>query len=257
MLRQRILAASFLQLAWAIAAKRTRSFHQDAINLSTLLNFKVYGQEWVPQTGPIMVTPNHYYRPGYGIWNVVIALSAVVSPEIHWITTSMLTYPDKRRKAYLTPLSHFFLSQVARVYSFTTMPPMPPDPFQARERALAVRRVIKYINEAYPAVMIGLAPEGQDFTNGCLGWPPPGSGRFILHLGRKGLSIVPVGIFEEDGCLILNFGPPYRLEFELDLPAQDVDREVGRLVMSHLANLLPSEMRGEFRPVRDYPSAIP
>ena len=257
MLRPRLLAASFLHFAWAITAQQTRSFHQDASELSALLNYKVYGREWVPTSGPILLTPNHYYRPGYGIWNVVIALSAVVPAEIHWITTSMLTYPGQRRGIILRPLSHYLLAQAARVYAFTTMPPMPPDPSQVQARALAVRQVMHLINRAPPPLIIGLAPEGQDFTSGCLGMPPSGSGRFILHLLRKGLSIVPVGVFEEDGSLALRFGPPYQPEIEFNLPAQAIDEEVGRSVMSHLASLLPATMHGEFLPAPDYDSAIP
>jgi len=237
--------------------KRTRSFHQDASKLATLIDFKVYGQLQMPTRGSILLTPNHYYRPGYGIWNVIIALSAAVTPEIHWITTSMLTYPGQRRGVFLRPLSHFFLEEAARIYSFTTMPPMPPDPSQVEERALAVRKVIASVNKSASPLIIGLSPEGQDFTNGQLGWPPSGSGRFIFHLIKKGFWIVPVGVFEENGCLALNFGPPYQPQVANNLAAHEIDYEIGRVVMSHLAGLVPLEMRGNFSPASAYSPAIP
>jgi hypothetical protein len=256
MLRYRLLTATFLQLAWAIVAKQTRSFHHDASRLSALLDFKVYGRGWIPTLGPIILTPNHYYRRGYGIWNVIIALSSVISPEIHWITTSMLTFPGQRRGVFLRPLTHYFLSQVARIYSFTTMPPMPPDPSQVKERALAVRKVLKYINDVPSPVIVGLAPEGQDFPEGRLGWPPSGSGRFIYQLIKNGLLVAPVGVFEEGGCLVLNFGQAYRPEISTNLSSQDIDSEIGRSVMSHLASLIPPELRGEFSPASGYPPVI-
>ncbi len=111
----------------------------------------------------------------------MIALGAAINPEVHWITTDMLTFPGQPRGVFLRPLSHYFLSQIARIYSFTAMPPMPPDPFQVEERALAVRRVMDFVNSTTSPVIIGLSPEGQDFPAGRLGWPPPGSGRFIFH----------------------------------------------------------------------------
>jgi len=256
MLRYRLPAITFLQFARAIVFKRTRSFHHDASRLATLLNVKVYGSEWVPTTGPILLTNNHYFRPGYGIWNVIIALSAVIVPEVHWITTNMLTFPGQQRGVLLRPLSHYFLSQVARIYSFSTMPPMPPDPSQVEERALAIRRVMDFVDKATSPVIMGLSPEGQDFPEGRLGWPPPGSGRFIFHLIRKGLLVVPVGVFEENGCLTLHFGPPYRPEVANNSTAQDIDREVRRSIMSHLASLVPPEMSREFTPARAYPPGI-
>ena len=256
MLRYRLPAIAFLQFAWAIVVKRTRSFHHDASRLATLLDIKVYGSEWIPTTGSILLTTNHYSRPGYGVWNVIIALSAVIIPEVHWITTNMLTFPGQRRGILLRPLSHSFLSQVARIYSFTTMPPMPPDPSQVEERALAIRKVMDMLNKVTSPVIIGLSPEGQDFPGGRLGWPPRGSGRFILQLIKKGQLVVPVGVFEEHGCLTLNFGPPYRPEVANNLPFQDIDCEVRRSIMSHLASLVPPEMRGEFTPASDYPPMI-
>lgn len=256
MLRYRLPAITFLRIAVAIVMKRTRSFHHDASRLATLLDFKVSGTEWIPTSGSILLTANHYSRPGYGIWNVIIALSAVIIPEVHWITTSMLTFPDQRRGLLLRPLSHYFLSQLARIYSFSTMPPMPPDPSQVVERALAIRKVIDFVNKTASPVIIGLSPEGQDFPGCRLGWPPPGSGRFIFHLIKKGLLVVPVGVFEENRCLALNFGPPYRPEFATNLPAQGIDCEVRRSIMSHLASLVPPEMHGEFTPASAYPPDI-
>jgi hypothetical protein len=133
---------------------------------------------------------------------------------------------------------------------------MPPDPSQVEERALAIRKVMDMLNKVTPPIIIGLSPEGQDFPGSRLGWPPPGSGRFILHLIKKGLLVVPVGVFEEHGCLILNFGPPYRPEVATNLPPQDIDHEIGLSIMSHLACLVPPEMRGEFTPASDYPFVI-
>ena len=94
--------------------------------------------------------------------------------------------------------------------------------------------------------MIGLAPEGGDSAGGILSLPPPGVGRFMLHLAAIGLQIAPVGIYEEDGRLCLRFGQRYRLELAAGLPAVERDRCASQIVMSNIARLLPAALQGEF-----------
>lgn len=93
-----------------------------------------------------------------------------------------------------------------------------------------------------PQMVLALAPEGQDDRSGKLGAPPPGGGRFLLHLNRLGLRIFPAGAYESSGRFCLRFGPA----FELDTPAggskEEQDQNCSRQVMQAIAALLPPEL---------------
>ncbi len=185
------------------------------------------------------MTTNHYTRPGLRAWWLALAVSAAVPAEIHWLITSAWTYPDRLRSTTITPVSRWVLARLARIYGFTNMPPMPPDPQDVLKRAEAVRRVLKAARQS-ERPLIGLAPEGGDFaTPGRLTDPPPGAGRFILHLCALGLEIAPVGIFEEADCLCLRFGPRYRPDALPGLPASARDRTASQQVMQRIAESNP------------------
>jgi len=113
------------------------------------------------------------------------------------------------------------------------------------ERANAVRAVITHVKNIDRAV-VGMAPEGMDFPGGRLGIPPAGVGRFMLHLSHFGLVFVPVGVFEMGEHFCIQFGPQYHLETPAHLPSQERDRMASRIVMSHIADLLPTDLHGEF-----------
>ncbi len=236
-----------LQIAAAALAGRRRSFQADAAQLVARLRpaAEYRGLEHLPRSGPLLLVSNHFYRPGFDAWWVPFALSAVAGEEVHWITTAERTYPGQRRGVVLRPIERLFLACVERVYGFFRMPPMPPDPRQVEQRALAVRQVIAYVRKA-PAARIGLAPEGRDLPGGVLGWPPPGGGRFMLSLARLGLPLAPAGVFEENGRLVVQFGPPFALTAPTGLRGEELDCAAGRMVMQRIAALLPPALRGEF-----------
>ncbi len=76
--------------------------------------------------------------------------------------------------------------------------------------------------------------------------PPAGSGRFCLLLAAVGLHFLPVGVYEADGALTLSFGELYDLSIPRAGSADERDRLAARVVMSHIAPLLPAALRGEF-----------
>jgi hypothetical protein len=224
-----------------------RSFQADVRPLVQQLTppLRVSGEEHIPPAGPCLLLTNHYYRPGFDAWWITIAISAALPIEVHWVTTAVKTYPGQKRGLIMRPLSRFTLRQVEKAYGFFAMPAMPPDPAEAGQRADVVRRVVSYVRQD-PCPVIGLAPEGRDILEGTLGWPPPGGGRFVQQLARLGLRLFPVGIFEEDGALHLNFGPSFDLCEPPAPVASQVDRSVARQVMLRIAQLLPPRMWGEF-----------
>ncbi len=190
-----------------------------------------------------MIVLNHYYRPDYDACWTALVISGVVPFDIHWIMTGAFTYPGQRRELVLKPISQWVLSRLGRVYGFTNMPAMPPNPKELNQRTRAVRQVVNFVHQRKESV-IGLAPEGRDILTGQLGDPPSGSGRFMAHLSRLGLPFLPVGIFEGDGALNVNFGAPYLLTAPEGLSAREIDLAVDRVVMESIARLLPVKMRG-------------
>lgn len=240
-------AAMLLRLGAAALLARTRSFHHDAATLIARLDppLQVHGRENIPSSGPCLLTANHYSRLGFDAWWVTLAVGAVVPVEVHWTMTAGWTFPGRWYRAMLKPVTEWAFGRVARVYGFTSMPPMPPDPAEVQARTRAVRQVLAYVRRT-PQPVAGLVPEGRDFPGGILGRPPPGAGRFILQLVRLGLEIVPVGVYEEGGALCVSFGPRYRPDVSPGLPSGERDRAASRAVMEHIARQLPPRLRGEF-----------
>jgi len=237
-------------LAADLLLGRRRSLRADAVACVARLtpSLQVLGEEFIPQGGPCLLTVNHYTRPGLPAWWLVLAASACVPAEIHWIMTSAWTYPDALRAWSITPLTRVFFKRLAHVYGFTSMPPMPPDPVEVEARAQAVRRVLEYARRSVNPI-IGLAPEGRDAPKeqpGALVDPPPGVGRFVLQLTRLSLPISPVGVFEADGGLCIRFGQAYGLEITEGFKPEERDRQASREVMLRIANLLPPELRGGY-----------
>ena len=248
-----------LGLAFDVLFGGHRSFHADSKLCVERLKppLRLLGGENIPQSGPCLITFNHYYRPGFDAWWLAMAIAAVVPAEMHWIMTGELTYPGK----WYAPLgmagSRWLLSRFGKIYGHTTMPPMPPRPQDVEARAQAVREVLAYVKE-HPHAILGLAPEGGDHPGGRLSWPAGGAGRFVLLLAGRGLRFVPVGAYETEGEFCLSFGPAYRLGAahrvgaarELSVPRglspEEKDRQAAKVIMEHIARQLPAHLRGEF-----------
>ncbi len=181
------------------------------------------------------------------------AIAASVPVEMHWIMTSAWTFPGRPFSKQLRKLSEWIFRRIARVYGFTLFPPMPPDPSDKQARTDAIRGVFKHIKEN-PDALVTLAPEGRDYPGGVLGMPPAGSGKFLLELSRRLGPVYPVGIFEEGGTLNLRFGAPFDLCSIIRESALDPD-SASRVVMEHIACLLPAHLAGEFQSPQEMLSA--
>jgi 1-acyl-sn-glycerol-3-phosphate acyltransferase len=232
-----------LKLAFAILARRHRDFSLDARSCIVKLRPPpiVLGEENIPTAGPCLLTINHFSRPGFQAWWLALGVSSIVPSEIHWVVTETWTYPDQLRSKLFVPVIRWAFRRAADVYGFISMPPMPPRPEETQSRALAVRRVLNYARRVDVPV-IGLAPEGQDVREGWLGLPPPGAGRFIHHLNAMGLSILPIGAFEQGEAFCLRFGPIYNLDLPPGLTDDTLDQYVSREVMHRIALLLPPDL---------------
>ena len=235
------------EIAGSALFRKKRSFRQDAVACVRLLEppLLVKGMELIPAQGPFLLVMNHYSRAGFGAWWIALAISAVVPLDIHWIMTDAWTFDQQVMRRPLVPLTRLALRRLASMYSFTLMPAMPPQVGEVAKRAAAVRQVLTFAHYHTQAV-IGLAPEGQDFSDGVLGCPPKGVGRFINHLAKSCKKIVPVGVFESSNQLYLQFGKPFYLAVERAGDVDAMDQRIAWTVMSKIAHELPAPLRGVY-----------
>jgi hypothetical protein len=226
---------------------RRRVFRDDARLCIERLNppLRVLGKENIPQTGPCVLTMNHYTRAGFHIWWGAMAISSLMYPPVHWVIAGEWTAPGKWYEPIKGAISRFTAHRIARVYGLTTMPPMPPRPRDVEARAASVLAVLKYVKQTKDAI-IGFAPEGGDQIKEKLMMPASGVGRFGLLLTAQGLKFAPVGVYESDGEFCLRFGEAYDLCVERNGSSDEKDREAAQIMMKHIAPLLPSHLRGEF-----------
>lgn len=237
----------FARVALDVLLLRRRSFRQDAKACMENLRrpLRVLGAENIPLRGPCVVTINHYHREGFGAEWLALAIASAVPADMHWIMTGEWTYPGKLYAPLGTICSRFLLRRLARVYGFTSMPPMPPRPEDVEARASALRAVLDVVRHTRDPIL-GLAPEGYDPPGGILTRPASGLGRFGLLLSNAGLRIVPVGAYELDGVLTLHFGEAYELRISRNSSTDEKDQQAMQLIMKNIAHLLPLDLRGEF-----------
>jgi len=219
-----------------------RNFREDNLKIVKLLYPppNIFGKGNIPTSGPALLVTNHYSRPGFPAWWIAIRITASVPVDIHWLMTAGWTHIKG-----LETFTRWLFPRVAQVYGITATPPMPPKHAETEARARAVRRALRYARHAAKPV-IGLAPEGCDHPGGILAPPPPGVGRFIEKLESICKRIVPIGVYENEECLCVSFGPVFQLDVLPGLPADQRDQSVSDQVMRAIAKQLPPALRGEF-----------
>jgi hypothetical protein len=190
----------------------------------------------IPDEGPGLVTLNHYSRNGFSIVWATLGISAQLPKKHLWLMTNAWTNRTRGFDQLRTGVTRILFKRLAGMYGFITTPPMPPALDELAERALSIRKLMRFIHEN-PQTILCIAPEGQDFEYGKFGKPPEGTGKFILQIQKQLEQIIPVGVWEENGRLILKFGEAYTLD--KDCKYEDSDMEISNLVMDKIANLLP------------------
>ncbi|MEL7591564.1 MAG: hypothetical protein AAGU17_09780 [Anaerolineaceae bacterium] len=193
------------------------------------------GAENILPDGGYVVTVNHYAREGFSSAWIAIAVSGVIPAEVTWIMTEEWVFQGHPLARMLRPAMRFVLSSVQKTYGFLPMPTMAAGYSEVAQRSAAVRRVIGYVRRN-PQAVIGIAPEGRDSPHAGMGDLPTGVGKFILHLNRMGLRVLPVAITEHNGRMRVNIGAAYDLALpdagvDLDAQARAIIREkIGRLI---------------------------
>jgi hypothetical protein len=205
------------------------------------------GVEHIPAHGPGLILMNHYHRPGFNVWWLSMAVSSRLSMPHTWMMSAEWTAPGKWYEPLKRTWSRAIFRRLAAVYGFLLMPPMPPRPRDVAERAASVRAALTYVERTEDPVLC-LAPEGRDMPGGILGRPASGTGRFLSLLATRGMPILPVGGWEEDGRLTVHFGRGFELDAAASPRVRSAarDRMAEEIVMRNIARLLPESLRGEF-----------
>ena len=195
---------------------------------------QVVDEKNIPNEGPSLVTLNHYSRAGFSIVWAALGISAQL-PEKHlWLMTNAWTNRTRGVDQLRTGITRVLFRKLADIYGFITTPPALDE---LAERALSIRKLMRFIQEN-PQTILCIAPEGQDFEYDKFGQPPEGTGKFISQIQKQLKQIIPVGVWEENGRLILKFGEPYTLD--KGLKCEDSDMAVSNLVMDKITSLLPA-----------------
>lgn len=246
-----------LALATSVLLGRRRRFSADAKRLVAAFRPppRVERVERIPMEGPFLAVTNHYYAPGYRVWWGIALISAMLAErrsgahETVWMLANRWTYPDALRSQVLTPLTYVVFTRLARVYSFISTPPMPRQARYTEEGAQSVRRLLALLDPGVGAERpaIGMAPEGRDSTDGSLVEPPAGTGRLMLHIAKRGLPLLPIGVCEADGVLTARCGLPFVLEDHPGLSKKEQDYAASAQVMVEIGKLLPHELWGAYR----------
>jgi len=236
-----------LHILLAIIKRKPLSFREEALQAVSSLSsqFRILGNEHIPSHGPCLVTVNHYHREGFPAWWIAFAVSAAVPAEVHWLMTAAWRFEGKVLSKTLETISRMIIHRIARVYGFTTTPPMPPDPGEVLAGAASIRKLLRYAC-THPHSFIGLAPEGRDSLSRELLPLPPGTGRLIGHLASRGYCILPAVVFEEQSqkedrthSLVLRFGPAYTIGSPMPVSPQGRDALIGQQVIEAMTALMP------------------
>ncbi len=241
-----LLTPTTLSIIASVLLGSKRSFASDAVAMVAKLRPPLHVEGRIPDLSGSawVVIVNHYYRPGFRAWWIPLSISSVIPSEIHWTMTSTWRFENRSYLGWLQPLLRKLFHRIAAVYGFTNMPPMPPSIEETQQRAHAVRQVLRHVI-THPEAILGMAPEGRDAPDGGLIVPPSGVGRFVCHLAKHGMRMLPMGVFEAGGRLCLQVGSPMKLPL-LDGTPEERDREMSDLLMEAIAECLPAHLRGAY-----------
>ncbi|HZU14216.1 MAG TPA: 1-acyl-sn-glycerol-3-phosphate acyltransferase [Chloroflexota bacterium] len=231
-----------------VARGRPRSLGHDAYYAVAAMPCPplVRGVEHLPDSGPYCVVANHYERPGLWMaWPGLLLAQAVMEKsgsDLHWVAIE--EWDSFRIRGIQIPpvLTRLVFDRTYQVYGIIAMPP----PYaSAKERAGAIRDTAHQVRNG---AIVGLMPEGTVGETPELLPAREGVGTFLALLAAAGAPICPAGIHEEEGKLIVRFGPPFKPEVPRGVSREDADRRVRDQVMTSIRDLLPPSLWGAYRP---------
>lgn len=192
----------------------------------------IEGLDHLPGNPHFILAANHYQRPGLWILHTAAVITQALvrrygpaDPPVRWMVTA--NWPPLRIGPWrIASPGDWLLPRVAEALqcyavSFAAQNPA----FTAR----SIRRILKDTRTSEAA--IGIFPEGVAGSAGRLSQALPGVDRFMGHLARAGLPIVPCGV-SEAGRLVICFGetiPAAEVAAATDPAALAMER-IGQLI---------------------------
>lgn len=240
--------------AWSLLTGTPRSIATDAAQLATRLDppAKIEGVELIPPREPFLLAANHYQAPGLWIGWVAIAITAAVAStrepnlrETHWMVAAEWGQTGLGGRWMSAPGSRWLFLRAAAVWGGIALPPNPGD---VRGRARALRQVMAHLGhrrgeEEGDGEPVAMFPEGAATV--ALGEARPGSGAFIHRVNSLGVRLLPVGVHDDEGALVIRFGAPFLLPPQP--PAgEEADDWARREVMASIGRLLPEPLWGRY-----------
>lgn len=205
---------------------------------------RIEGVEGIPRQGSFVLVMNHYNRRGLRPQICSMIISAVLAevragePEISWV------FAEELEEFIYAPVPmprwvmRWMFRRLARMYGLVAMPRQWRS---AMARAATLRRIMGVLKGR----AVGLTPEAGG--PGILIEPPPGTGLFLLFLSEGGSPLVPVGVYEEEGELVIRFGEAFRLTEGGEGSAREQDERAKEAVMTAIGRLLPERYQGVYR----------
>ncbi len=243
------LPLSVIAAAFATSLRnRQRDIRADMARLvgSMPIQPVIFGTENLPRTRPFVILPNHYERvSGAWVgWGAIVITNAVCREiqgnyPMRWVMTS--TWQD----CYIGPRRvnpkylHWVLRRLANLYDIILMP---ADDDEAFGRGAALRDLFRALSDDSGQV-VAFHPEAGGFET--MIEPPKGMGRVLAMLDRRGVSMVPAGVFESDGRINVRFGSVIEPGSLRTLG----DHEAAEQVMLRIASLVNEETRGVYAKV--------
>ncbi len=236
-----------LRAAAYIARGRQRSLAVDSpIALRTMpVAPMVVGADRIPTDGTVLFVANHYERPG--LWMAWPALVLTVASherrgdDVYWIAIreweSFSLYGIAIPRAVL----RWVFERAFGVYGIVAMP---PGNASAGERARAMRQAVARLRSGG---VIGLMPEGTVGDTPELLPAREGAGSFVQLLASAGATVMPAGIYENEGRLIIRFGAPVDVSLPAYIARSARDDWTRNRIMTAIKELLPEPLWGEYR----------
>jgi hypothetical protein len=224
---------------------RPRSFLKDSRTVMAANPYRrqARGLENAPSEGPFVLVTNHYARRGLRAYHFAMFITTAIaqrrplSPAICWVITSEWYGYHVGPIPIPVWLIRWVFRRVGKVYGLVVMP-------RQASRGVGRAAVLRHIAKIVQREPIGLMPEAGG--SGILREPLEGSGLFLQALSERGLPLVPTGVWEEDGTLIVSFGGPFALSVAKEGPRQEQDRQAREQVMVAVGRLLPPAYRGYY-----------
>jgi 1-acyl-sn-glycerol-3-phosphate acyltransferase len=204
----------------------------------------IRGLDLVPEEGKLVIAANHYERPGLWMaWPALIVSGAIrqrTGRAVHWI--AIQEWESFSLAGFEIPRD-WIRRAFERAFATYGILAMAPEDASAAARATSMRAAVHELRAGHA---LGLMPEGTVGPTPELLPAREGAGAFMLLLGSSGARILPAGIYEQAGRLVVQFGEPFELKPPRDIAREARDRWASDRVMGAIRDLLPQALWGAY-----------